>query len=354
MEDESIVKVETNDNIRLGESIIHKQKRRYVRSARAEARIVTKKNAKSLLECWSLCPFRWQRNRFKCAFCEESFIQCSDLREHVSECSSKHNVKDIYSKFKEMSLINVDVTGASCRLCRCPYSGINQMRQHAVQHGYEFNTSQPDGVLPFSLDKECWRCIICHEDFNNFLKLYEHMNVHYQHYICSTCGKGYMTAPRLRKHSEVHITGSFPCDKCDRAFTMRAARDHHKAHAHAKGPRYECPQCNMRFNGYYDRMNHLNEAHREKEVSYRCNACELTFKTSGKRAMHVRTVHLPQPRNFACPCCEWFFKTSYELKRHMVKHTGEKNFTCTICGKAYPRNRALRTHLKTHEDLTCK
>ncbi|CAG5057411.1 unnamed protein product [Parnassius apollo] len=354
MEDESIVKVETNDNIPLGESINLKEKRRYIRSARAEARIVTKRNAKSLLECWSLCPFRWQRNRFKCAFCEESFIQCNDLREHVNECSSKHNVKDIYSKFKEMSLINVDITGASCRLCRCPYSGINQMRQHAVQHGYEFNTSQPDGVLPFSLDKECWRCVICHEDFNNFLKLYEHMNVHYQHYICSTCGKGYMTAPRLRKHSEVHITGSFPCDKCDRAFTMRAARDHHKAHAHAKGPRYECPHCNMRFNGYYDRMNHLNETHREKEVSYRCNVCELTFKTSGRRAMHIRTVHLPQPRNFACPYCEWFFKTRYELKRHMVKHTGERNYSCTICGKAYPRNRALRTHLKTHEDLTCK
>ncbi|CAH2062213.1 unnamed protein product, partial [Iphiclides podalirius] len=145
-----IVKAE---NAILGGTDETKEKRRYVRSARAEARIATKRNASSLLECWSFCPFRWQKNRFKCAFCEESFIQCVDLRAHVGQCSLKHTVKDIYSKFKEMSLINVDVTEAACRLCGCPYTGITHMRQHATQHGYELDATRPDGILPFSLDK---------------------------------------------------------------------------------------------------------------------------------------------------------------------------------------------------------
>lgn len=331
-----------------------KEKPRYQRSARAEARLATKKNATAILECWSVVPFRWKRNQFKCAYCEANFTDCNLLRLHVSTCSSQHSVKDIYSKFKEMSLINVDVTGAVCRLCSMPYTDVKQMREHVIDHGYNFERKQPDGVLPFCLDKESWRCVICQEKFNNFLKLYEHMNVHYQHYICATCGKGYMTAPRLRKHSEVHISGLFPCNECVRTFKMRAARDHHKAHAHAKAPRYECPQCNMRFDGYYDRMNHLNEAHREKEVSYSCQHCDLAFKTSGKRAIHVRTVHFPPQRDFGCRFCEWNFKTAYELKRHMVKHTGERNFHCNVCEKSFPRNRALRTHLKTHDDLICK
>ncbi|KPJ14214.1 Zinc finger protein Xfin [Papilio machaon] len=327
---------------------------RYVRSARAEARIATKGNAKALLECWSLCPFTWHWSRFKCAYCEEGFLQCAELRAHVTECAPKHSFKDIYSNYKEMSLINVDVTEAMCRVCQCPYSNVDHMRQHAIQHGYQLDSAQPDGVLPFRLNKEDWRCVICRDPFNNFLKLYEHMNVHYQHYICATCGKGYMTAMRLRKHSEVHVTGSFPCDKCARVFTMRAARDHHKAQAHAKGPRYGCPHCNIRFKTYYHRMNHLNEAHKEKLVLYKCNVCELTFSTSAKRGAHIRFVHLPQQRVFPCAHCDWHFKNKSDLKKHMVKHTGERNYSCTVCGKSYPRNKTLRMHLRSHEDLTCK
>ncbi|XP_059056461.1 zinc finger protein 420-like isoform X8 [Achroia grisella] len=330
------------------------EKRRYQRSARAEARIIIKKNAASILECWAVCPFRWKRNKFKCSYCEAYFTECDLLREHVRTCSSQHSVKDIYSKFKEMPLINVDITEAVCRLCAVPFTDVNQMRNHIVQHDFYFDAKHPDGVLPFCLDKESWKCVVCKEKFNNFLKLYEHMNVHYQHYICATCGKGYMTAPRLRKHSEVHISGKFPCNECDRIFTMRAARDSHKAHAHAKGPRYGCPHCNMRFEGYYDRMTHLNEAHREKVVSYDCAHCELSFKTSGKRAVHVRSVHFPPQRDYSCPCCEWQFKTSYELKRHMVRHTGERNFHCNVCGKSFPRNKALLSHLKVHEEYCCK
>ncbi|XP_038221176.1 zinc finger protein draculin-like isoform X9 [Zerene cesonia] len=329
------------------------EKPKYQRSARAEARFATKKNATAILECWVLSPFRWKTNRFKCAYCENSFTGCIELREHVGVCSTLHTVQDIYSKFKEMSLINVDVTDAVCRICLCPFSGVPHMRRHVLEHKFEFDETYPDGVLPFSLNKDFWSCVLCEEKFNNFLKLYEHMNTHYQHYICATCGKGYMTAPRLRKHSEVHIKGCFPCDKCGRSFTMRAARDYHKANAHAKGPRYECPHCDMRFSGYYERMNHMNEAHKVKEVSYDCSYCEKTFKTSGRRALHVRSVHFPQKRSFSCTFCEWHFKTAYELKRHMVKHTGERKFSCNVCGKCFLRSKALRSHLKVHDEFGC-
>lgn len=255
-----------------------------------------------------------------------------------------------------MPLINVDVTQANCRYCRAVFTDITSMRHHVIQHGFFFNIEQPDGVLPFNLDKESWKCIVCNDKFNNFLKLYEHMNCHYQHYICATCGKGYMTAPRLRKHSEVHITGKFPCNKCGKVFTIRVARDYHKAHAHAKGPRYGCPHCTMRFEAYYDRMKHLKEAHREKEVLYECTHCDMSFKTSGKRAMHVRSVHFPPRRDFPCPYCEWQFKTKYELKNHVIRHTGERKFKCEVCGKGFSRNKALSCHQKTHEDFnySCK
>nr|XP_049704017.1 zinc finger protein 181 isoform X6 [Helicoverpa armigera] len=345
----------SEENIQNEEDYILKlPKQKYTRSPRAEARIITKNNASAILQCWSVLPFRWKKNRFKCAYCEDNFTDCSELRAHVRICAVNHSIKDIYSKFKEMPLINVDVTEASCSFCSMPLSNVTELREHAILHGLDFNPYHPDGVLPFSLNKQSWQCIICTDKFNNFLKLYEHMNVHYQHYICATCGKGFMTSPRLRKHLEVHISGSFPCDKCGRIFIMRAARDSHKASAHPKAPRYECPHCNIRFDNYYDRVDHMKNAHSEREVSYSCPHCELSFKTSGKRAIHVRTVHFPPQLNFSCSYCEWQFRTNYELKRHMVRHTGEKNFHCTICGKSFPRNRALTNHLKVHQDVNSK
>ncbi|XP_061385145.1 zinc finger protein 43-like [Danaus plexippus] len=338
--------LDTDNDIKVGE------KRKYQKSARSQARFMTKKNASSILECWSGIPFRWKKNRFKCAYCEENFNECSDLREHVRLCATQYNVGSIFSKFKEMTLINMDVSEAACRICSEPFRELDGMREHVIRHGYELDVSHPDGVIPFCLTKESWSCVLCRETFNNFLKLYEHMNTHYQYHICSICGKGYMTGPRLRKHLELHITGTFPCDKCKKVFTKRTGRDNHKAYAHAKGPRYECPQCNMRFEGYYDRMNHLKQAHREKEVKYGCSHCDLSFKTSGKRAIHVKTVHFPRQSNFSCPYCKTLFKTAFGMKRHMVKHNGE---TCTVCGESFTKSKALKEHLAGHADgLRCK
>ncbi|GBP33056.1 Zinc finger and BTB domain-containing protein 17 [Eumeta japonica] len=324
-------------------------KRNYQRSARSVARLKTKRNASVVLACWTVSPFRWQKNRFKCAYCEEQFTECSTLREHVSMCSKNHSLDDIYSKFKEMSLINVDLTDATCRVCTVPLVSIDAMRAHVAQHGYRLDPQHPDGVIPFHLDNSCWKCVVCNEEFNNFLKLYEHMNVHYQHYICDICGKGYMTAQRLRKHSEAHAIGPFPCNDCDKIFNTRASRESHRATRHIKEPKYQCPKCEMRFDGYYDRMNHLNETHREREVVYNCPHCELKFKTSGKRSAHVRSIHFPPLRTHGCSYCDWNFKTAYELKRHIVKHTGERNYHCTMCDKSYPRNKTLKEHMRIHD-----
>lgn len=346
--EDTFVKIES------GSELEKTRKPKYTRSARAEARIITKKNATATLDCWSFFPFRWKKNKFKCAYCEDSFTDCFELRNHIRICSTHHTIKDIYSKHKEMPLINVDISEAICCFCSMPFTNVSQMREHVIEHGLDFDPNHPDGILPFQLDKQSWNCVICTEKFNNFLKLYEHMNIHYQHYICSTCGKGFMTGPRLRKHLEVHISGSFPCNECGRIFIMRAARDSHKASVHPKAPRYECPHCKMRFDNYYDRVGHMKNAHSEREVSYKCAHCEMSFKTSGKRAIHVRSVHFPPQLNFGCSYCEWQFKTKYELKRHMVRHTGEKNFHCAICGKTFLRNKALTTHLKTHQDMHSK
>lgn len=324
---------------------------KYKRSPKSLAQIATKNNADSILRCWSVTPFRWKRSKFVCAYCDADFIECSSLREHVRICSTQYTIYDVYKKYKEMPLINIDVTDAVC-CCSVPFTDIDQMREHAIQHGFPFDTTFTDGVLPFALNDDSWDCFICKETFNNFLKLYEHMNIHYQYHICSMCGKGFMTARRLRKHTDTHLSRLYPCDECGKKFTMREARDRHimLGHGSANTNRYGCPHCQERFRGFYQRMAHLKAVHNVKEILYNCNHCDMTFNTSTKRSRHIRFVHLPDPLRFICSECGMRFRRNHDLKRHFSKHEDvkEKDFQCNDCSKSYFTKKALSVHVNAH------
>ncbi|XP_037602115.1 zinc finger protein 770-like [Sebastes umbrosus] len=47
-----------------------------------------------------------------------------------------------------------------------------------------------------------------------------------------------------------------------------------------------------------------------------------------------------------CPDCPKSFPSPYKLQRHYVIHTGQKPFTCAICGNAFTQSDHLRTHMQ--------
>ncbi|EDW44682.1 GM15334 [Drosophila sechellia] len=49
-------------------------------------------------------------------------------------------------------------------------------------------------------------------------------------------------------------------------------------------------------------------------------------------------------QSLECPKCERVFKTPYNLKTHMARHTGEKNFPCTFCDKRFVTKYLVRLH----------
>ena len=50
------------------------------------------------------------------------------------------------------------------------------------------------------------------------------------------------------------------------------------------------------------------------------------------------------------PNCGRIFKTKFSLKRHMVTHTGERNFKCKGCGKRFALYQYLKEHTLIHSD----
>ncbi|CAG2109943.1 unnamed protein product [Medioppia subpectinata] len=80
-----------------------------------------------------------------------------------------------------------------------------------------------------------------------------------------------------------------------------------------------------------------------------CLYCHRSFASKYKLKRH-EFVHKPLSKPFMCPWngCELRFRSSFDMRRHLVTHTGERNFGCDECGKHFSRADKLKEHKQTH------
>lgn len=304
-----------------------------------------KRNARTdfvacLLKYSTAYPFRWRRS-YLCFFCNKSFRDPKDLRQHI-------RAHEIVKKSVSNEIINVDFFSAKCKICNEDVNSFHLFKNHLFsEHGRELDVTVDDGIFPFKLTKK-FQCEICDQNFEHFLTLFKHMNTHYTNFICEFCGKGFATRQRKSNHVRLHIKGQFACRFCDESFPSFTERVTHTIKTHSNTNRYKCPICNDNFASYYSRNKHLSCMHNEKSTRYGCHLCEKEFGSSSHRTAHVKREHLRE-MNFMCTVCGKKFCGKSELKEHMIKHDGgSKVYNCDVCNKSYARAKTLREHKKTH------
>ena len=82
------------------------------------------------------------------------------------------------------------------------------------------------------------------------------------------------------------------------------------------------------------------------EKPYSCDVCGAAFSRSTDRTRHRRTHTGEKP--YGCDLCGAAFTMSHHLTRHRLTHTGEKPFACDVCGAAFSQSQHLTRHRRTH------
>lgn len=278
-----------------------------------------------------------------------------EVRQHTVTEHMKPNIKSAVFLLRRDDKVKVDVTFIECKLCGHTITDLNALIDHSkAVHNRVFNEGA-NGLIPYRLLVEnMYQCAICEETFQYFVKLNQHMNVHFGGYVCELCGKSFLSSERLRCHSLSHGS-KFHCGLCSGAFDSLTQRNHHISTVHNKPKLLKCHYCPEAFPNYRQRKLHHNLVHGVKIPEYKCPVCAKGFQISSKMTVHLKEVHVRE-RNYSCTMCDSKFFSKTQVQKHMVRHVGEKLFQCEVCQKAYARRQTLRDHMRTHnkEDGTLK
>ncbi|XP_052864232.1 zinc finger protein 84-like [Anopheles cruzii] len=262
-----------------------------------------------------------------------------------------------------------------CQFVNCPKTF--RLAKEYVAH--------QDSTHPWQIDGEVKvRCkfLSCDARFNSIPQLQAH---HTGHRLTERAPKKRST----RKGREISIRGRC-CEHCQAVLKPHVnVYSQHCLEEHDCTP-YTCPLCNEPFHLQSHLGDHLKSAHslealerllahslwREFTIDeQRLAECRFCYRVFTVQSLSVHVHRHRRELQQCCPrcggahfvaCCDlpkpkraksweklhcnecdrWFSKKNF--KEHMVTHTHERNFPCTVCKKTFKVRRTASRHIQSH------
>ncbi|XP_011471862.1 zinc finger protein PLAG1 isoform X2 [Oryzias latipes] len=140
------------------------------------------------------------------------------------------------------------------------------------------------------------------------------------------------------------------CSYCEKMFHRK---DHLKNHLHTHDPHKEaftCRECGKSYNTKLGFKRHI-ALHAANSGDLTCQVCLQQFPSTGVLLEHLKTHSGKssggtKEKKHCCEHCERCFYTRKDVRRHMVVHTGRKDFLCQYCAQRFGRKDHLTRHVK--------
>uniref|UniRef100_A0A8C4QYX0 PLAG1 like zinc finger 1 n=1 Tax=Eptatretus burgeri TaxID=7764 RepID=A0A8C4QYX0_EPTBU len=202
-----------------------------------------------------------------------------------------------------------------------------------------------------------WHCV---QVFVSVEKLRVHSYAHTgeRPFACTSpgCSKAFVSKYKLLRHAATHSpdkTHACPC--CGKTFHRK---DHLKNHQQTHDPHklaYRCDSCGKKYHTKLGFRRHL-ALHAAASGDLTCRVCGRSLECTAALLQHLK-AHASKPassghreKRHQCDQCGRQFYTRKDVRRHLVVHTGRKDFACTVCGQRFGRKDHLTRHAKkSHE-----
>ena len=215
-----------------------------------------------------------------------------------------------------------------------------------------------------------FQCNLCSKDFSQSSLFERHLRSHTgeRPFKCDVCDKSFKQMAHLKDHNSVHkVDRPFSCEFCPKLFRLKKSLKQHsklcdiapdfpimqdEGNVPDTENKFTC--CNKVFTSKRDLKSHFSS----HIITYDCKWCQRTFGSNRKLVIHSK-VHsnlhkedIFQRKNgvFCCDLCNKTFTQREYLKRHFIRHTGERAFECDECGKRFTQFGHLKEHTITHTD----
>ncbi|XP_041988830.1 zinc finger protein 62 homolog isoform X4 [Aricia agestis] len=311
-----------------------------------EKRKIMRSNVLQVLVRSTVMPFRWLKSSYRCFYCYDIFQDCNDLKNHQHVHAGDEIKEQAMNNYWE-PVVYVDVSNLSCKLCPESVNDLYDLVDHLIaKHGIAYNKDIGVCMVAFKLDNFSINCLACGANFFSFGPLLYHTNKDHKGasaILCDVCGQNFKDAYLLRLHVKaVHENSGLLCPECGEKFESRSKLKTHQKNQHDLDKKFKCSLCAETFQSHYKRSRHMVTEHKNRQ-EIKCLYCPKTFVFRSMMMTHLRDTHL-KVRNHVCSVCGWKAFNSNRLKNHMYKHSGEKNFKCDGCDKAFTTKKIMRAH----------
>ncbi|XP_022833980.1 uncharacterized protein LOC111361803 [Spodoptera litura] len=286
-----------------------------------------------------------KQTEFSCPECKKKFTDSSGLhchrKLHTNKMPFKCELCDYKCKVKKyltrhMKKTHTEPTEHQCDICGKCFHFSCKLRDHMRVH---------TGEKPH-------KCDVCGKAFSSTYSLNGHKLIHTgeKPYQCTHCDYACRDTSTIRRHIERHlgISKDFPCSLCNKIFKRKDTLQFHLDEVHFElDPRkYPCEHCDKVFKTKNTLNVHNNTVHK-KSNRVNCEICGVEVTKNNVLAHLRRHVNL-RPYKCNYDNCRRRFKDKGDLKKHILIHYPDRQYSCTYCNRKFPRKSRLNEHIAMH------